>query len=335
MYQSMSSAPARPSYHAAIGKIDYPMTNDYMFRAVLQRSKATLKSLIASLLHLDPDSIRSLEITNPIVLGQSFNEKCFILDISILLNNHAHINLEMQVLNEHNWPERSLSYLCRNFDQLQRGSSYLEAAPAIQIDFLNFTPFPEKEMPEFYATYQMLNIKDHHLYSDKFRLSVVDLTQIELATPEDRDWNIDHWARLFRATTWEDVKMLAKKFTNIDEAAEALYALNADQTIRDQCLAREDYIRHENWVKNQMSELKAANAELTAEKKNWATEKADWAVEKAELTTANEALTTEKAELKTTNAEQATLITEQAALITEQEALIKTLQAKLAALKDS
>ena len=30
----------------------------------------------------------------------------------------------MQVDNEHNWTERSLSYLCRTFDQLYQGQPY-------------------------------------------------------------------------------------------------------------------------------------------------------------------------------------------------------------------
>ena len=40
------------------------------------------------------------------------------LDIRVVLNQNTLINLEMQVINEHNWPERSLSYLYREFDQL-------------------------------------------------------------------------------------------------------------------------------------------------------------------------------------------------------------------------
>lgn len=74
-------------------------------------------------------------------------------------------NLEMQNLNEYNWPERSLSYLCRSFDQLYRGQEYEEALPVIHIGFSDFTLHPEA--PEFYATYKMLNVKNHLLYSDK------------------------------------------------------------------------------------------------------------------------------------------------------------------------
>lgn len=263
MFQNTAITPSVTSFHHATGKIDYNMTNDYMFRAVLQQSEHTQRCLIASLLHLDPASIISIEIMNPIVLGRKFDEKTFILDISILLNNQTHINLEMQVLDKHDWPDRSLSYLCRSFDQLQKGAEYSEIRPVIHIGFLNFAPFP-KEPPEFYASYQMLNIKNHHVYSDKFRLSVVNLTQTEIATAEDRKWHIDHWANLFRATTWEDIKMLAQKYSDIDQTAETLYALNAEDDIRLQCQAREDYDKWQRMTENLIKKQEAIIAEKDA-----------------------------------------------------------------------
>ncbi len=45
--------------------------------------------------------------------------------------------------NEHNWPERSLMYFCRAFDQLYRGQKYEDALPVYHIGFLDFTLFPE------------------------------------------------------------------------------------------------------------------------------------------------------------------------------------------------
>ena len=38
--------------------------------------------------------------------------------------------------------------------------------------------------------------------SDKLSISVVDLTRIDLATEEDLRYEIDKWAKLFKATTW-------------------------------------------------------------------------------------------------------------------------------------
>ncbi len=49
------------------------------------------------------------------------------------------------------------------------------------------------------------------VFNDKFRLSVIDLSQIELATEEDKVWEVDYWACLFKAKTWEELKVLAEK----------------------------------------------------------------------------------------------------------------------------
>lgn len=232
------------SLEEATGPIDYTMTNDYMFRAILQKNQKVLKGLICSLLHLNPPEIQSIVITNPIELGKSIDEKDFILDITVLFNNDTLLNLEMQVTAMLNWSDRSLVYLCRTFDQLYSGEDYARAKPAIHIGFLCFTPF--QDYPEFYATYKLLNVKNHHIYSDKFDLRVVDLTHIELATKEDKQYQIDYWASLFMAKTWEDLKMIAKQNEFMQEATETLYELNADETIRQQCLARQDYYRTQN-----------------------------------------------------------------------------------------
>jgi predicted transposase/invertase (TIGR01784 family) len=251
---------------AATGKIDYSFTNDFMFRAILQKNERVLKALICSLLHLDESQVKSITITNPICLGEVIDTKDFILDINVQLNNNTIINLEMQVKNLHNWDDRSLSYLCRSFDDLHAGKEYSQVKTAIHIGFLDFEPFPEA--PEFYATYKLLNVKNHRVYSDKFILSVVCLTEIELATDEDKEYQIDYWARLFKATTWEEIKMIAKKNAAFQEASETLYALNSDETVRAQCRARDDYYRMQQEQKIEyervLTELDNANSKLDA-----------------------------------------------------------------------
>ena len=246
------------SYPDATGPVPYSLTNDYLFRAVMQKNNHVLLGLICSLLHLTPSTVTSVTITNPIELGKSVSAKDFILDIRIILNHHTLINLEMQVLNQGNWPDRSLSYLCRTFDQLNQGQDYPEVLPVIHIGILDFTLFPEQ--PEFYSTYMFLNIRNHTIYSDKITLSVLNLTQIELATSEDQDYNVDYWARLFKATTWEEIRMLASKNDFLNEAANTMYSLSAEEQIRQQCEAREDFYRQQRYVeqkhKKELEELK-------------------------------------------------------------------------------
>lgn len=248
------------SLEEATGVIQYNMTNDYMFRYILQKNEKVLKGLICSLLHLRPEQIKKVEVTNPINLNEDINGKEFVLDINVMLNDDTQINLEMQVENKHNWIERSLAYLCRSFDQLYRGQKYEEALPVIHIGFLDYTLFPDE--PEFYAQNVLMNKKTHRIYSDKFQLSVVDLTQIEMATEEDKTYQIDYWARLFKAKTWEEIKMLAEKSEYLQEAAQSVYVANADEIVRQKCLAREEAERHERTVKRNMDLLKKENETL-------------------------------------------------------------------------
>lgn len=242
----------------ATGKMKFTLTNDYLFRATWQKNQKALKGLICSIIGLKYEDILSIEIVNPIELGKCIDAKDFVLDIRVLLNNDTIVNLEMQILNLGNWPERSLSYLCRSFDKLNSGDDYMEVKPVIQVCFLDFTLF--KEYPEFFSTYMFINVKNHIVYSDKLKLYVVDLTCMNKATEEDKNRGIYDWARFFKATTWEEIKMLTEHNVFLEEAAETVYQLSAEEKIRMQCEAREDYYRQQRYIQHKLDKLKELEA---------------------------------------------------------------------------
>ena len=221
------------------GQVSYRMINDYLFRAVLQSNNKVLRGLICALLHLAEEEVFSVEITNPIVLGETVKNKEFRLDINVVLNNHTLINLEMQIANRLNWRERSVMYLCRSFDQLNHGQDYAEAKPVIHIGFLDYTLM--EESPEFCASYKLINTKSYQKYSDSLTLYVIDLSHIELATEEDKQYHIHEWAMLFKAATWEEVRMIASKDEYLNEAAQTMFRMSADDLIRKRCRDREEY----------------------------------------------------------------------------------------------
>lgn len=222
----------------ATGELRYRLTNDYFFHVVFQSNPKALTGLCASLLHLEPEEITSVEVLNPIEFGKAVTDKEFILDLKVCLNDNRIINFEIQVEDEGDWPERSLSYLCRTYDQLAKGQAYIDVKPVFHIGFLDFDL--KGFTPEFYATYKLMNVKNHEIYSDKFVLSVVNLNQIDKATEEDRRYGIDHWARLFKATTWEAIKMLAAKNEYIAEASETMLQSYHDACVRTYCEAVEE-----------------------------------------------------------------------------------------------
>jgi len=106
-----------------------------------------------------------------------------------------------------------------------------------------------------------LNEKNHELYSSKFTLSVVNLNQIELATEEDRKYGIDHWARLFKAETWEAIKKMAQENEYISDAAETLLQSNQDLKIRSYCEAVEEARRVRRGLEKLVERTESALAE--------------------------------------------------------------------------
>ena len=87
----------------------------------------------------------------------------------------------------------------------------------------------------------MCNIKNHEIYSDKFILYVLNLTVIGDDTIIKEPLELYQWALLFKATTWEELKMLAENNTYIGNTIVTLHELTEDEKIRQQYEARERY----------------------------------------------------------------------------------------------
>jgi len=75
---------------------------------------------------------------------------------------------------------------------------------------------------------------------------VVDLKQTEQATEEDKAYGIDLWAKLFNATTWEEVEALTQNNEYLQETVSGVRQLTEDEKIRQQCEARESFVFWEN-----------------------------------------------------------------------------------------
>ena len=249
-------------YLKATGPIQYGMMNDYIFRIVFQENKFALKGLLCSLLGLDENQLVSLKITNEVKPGVSISDKEYRMDIVAELNDGTTIDLEMQRENYNNWHYRALSYLCREFDSLDHGDDYNDVSPVYQIGIVNFTPF--EDHPEFCARYQLRNTRDNHLFTDRFNLIVVSLSQIKRATKEDKALGIDQWARLFKSKTWEDIIMVANDNKYMTSAIETAYLSSENKNIIKIARERDDYLRAEAYRKKTIKALKASNRKKDA-----------------------------------------------------------------------
>lgn len=106
-----------------------------------------------------------------------------------------------------------------------------------------------------------------------------------MATEEDKENLLDYWARLFTATSWEELKMIAEKNPSMSEATQTLYELNSDMMTQEMCFAREEYYRRQRTMNRNLellqNEIDEKNEEL-AEKNEELAEKNEELAEKDE-----------------------------------------------------
>ena len=251
--EHFAAIPLPDSIDHLTGPLPFRMTNDVLFHLLFETNPTALRGLICSLLNLEDSDIHSVEVKNPIEFGRTVFSKGFILDLKLLLYNNTSINVEMQVLKSKNWTERSLSYLCRSYDKLNVGEDYFEANTAIHIGILDYDLFPEDEA-RFYTTYHLADDVTHKIYTGKFQLSVLYLNHVDKATEEDIACHLDHWAKFFKATTWEDLRMLAEKSPTLKEATKTVYNTTADICAQTMLEAYEEYERVYRTIKREAEE---------------------------------------------------------------------------------
>jgi predicted transposase/invertase (TIGR01784 family) len=280
----------------------------------LQTETEVLKAIICAFLDISREDIRKITVLNAIKLSEDPAGKEMILDICVEMNDDMIIDLEMQVVNNHDWPERTISYLCRCFDELKKGQGYSMVKGVHHIGFLDYPLF--EDSPEFFSVYRLINERTGQLYTGKFSITVVSLRQINLATEEDRAKKRDLWASFFKAGSWEELIMLAQQDTDIKKAVTAVHKLSQDEEFRMRCWAREDFIRqqidHDAWYDAEIKKREAVIAEN-------ATVIAENAIALAEKDTA-------LAEKDTALAEKDTALADKDARIAELEKQIAALQ---------
>ena len=241
-----------PGLQNATGKIPYLLSNDIIFHCAAQQSEEFLNRLISDFSGIPIEQIKSVKVLNPIDY-RTYTAKEIILDLKVELDDHHIYNFEIQLrlaFNSKWWINRSLLYLCRSYDNLKSGNDYEDILPATQISIVKEDFFPD-EPPEFFAEYMFLNTRTHTPYTSHFKMNVLYLNHIDLATQEDIDKGLVIWAKLFQTDTWEELRRLILEHPDYKEVAETMFYVDADTSARSIAEAHEKYLHDVASIKAQ------------------------------------------------------------------------------------
>jgi predicted transposase/invertase (TIGR01784 family) len=236
---------------AAVTKLEYTFKTDTLFKMLFVKHTDLLKQLVSGLLGIRLESIGEFHITNPEMPPESLGDKFCRLDINMTVNGQR-VDLEIQVRNEGDYPERVLFNWARVYSTaLPAGGDYADLPRTVIISIINFNLF---ECEEYYSEFRALEVARHTPLTDKMGLYFYELNKLpeEVAAGDMRLL----WLMLFKADTEEELaKIEAMEVPAMEQAIEAYHQITADSEFREMERLRE-MARH-----NEASALRHARDE--------------------------------------------------------------------------
>ena len=133
-----------------------------------------------------------------------------------MMVNGQKVDLELQIADQGNYPERSLFYWAREYSTgIDEGQNYALLPRTIVISILGFNQFPDPD--KFYHEFQCLEITTHEALTDKMVLQFYELKKLPPLSSTDN--GKDLWLKLFNAETEEEL-------TKIEEMGGIIYERN-------------------------------------------------------------------------------------------------------------
>ena len=145
-------------------KLEFTFKSDVLFKMLFLEYPHLLKRLIAVLLEIPLESIKQFDITNTEMPPEEIGKKFCRLDINMIVDGKK-INLEIQVEDEGNYPERSLFHFSRIYSSsLPAGDDYSLLPRTIIISIIDFELF---DCEEVHSEFQVLEVKRYTPLTDK------------------------------------------------------------------------------------------------------------------------------------------------------------------------
>jgi len=222
--------PSKSKQQSRGTKLEYTFKSDVLFKMLFREYQHLLKRLIAVLLEIPLGSITDFYITNTEIPPEEIGKKFCRLDINMIVDDKR-VNLEIQVEDEGNYPERALFHFARVYSaSLSAGNDYSELPRTIIISIIDFELF---ECEEVHSEFQVLEVKRHTPLTDKCGLHFFELPKMQDVKAINPNSEKDLWLALFNAETEEELEELTKNGGDVmGEAIKAYRGVTATEEFR-------------------------------------------------------------------------------------------------------
>ena len=226
-----------------LDKDAYDPLNDVLFKFIFgreERKQITVDFLNAVLEGYLPHEIKDLTFIQTEITPDYDQSKLGRLDVACTLDSGEQVDIEVQVVNEHNMKKRTLFYWSRIYaTSLTAGQSYRSLKPAIMINLLGFKLLPQKEPHAMYSVY---NIANGDRLNNDMEIHFLEIPKYAIYQdkPAKQLTRMERWLAYFaNKLTHEEREDLAMSEVSIDKAMKAARIFMADTAERRKYISRE------------------------------------------------------------------------------------------------
>jgi predicted transposase/invertase (TIGR01784 family) len=160
-----------------------------------------LKRLVCEPLGLSFDSIGEFVITNPEMPPETLSDKFCRLDINMTVDGQR-VDLEIQVADEGDYPDRSLYYWARDFSTaLGEGQEYSALPRTVVVSIVDFNLF---DCEAYHSEFMALEVSRHTPLTEKMNLQYFELPKRPQGISAGNNQVL--WLSLFGARTEEELR---------------------------------------------------------------------------------------------------------------------------------
>jgi len=191
-----------------MAKLTFKLTRDTLFKILFVKHEDLLKDLVSQILCIDIGTITDFKIDNPNIEPEALGQKFCRLDIKMKVNGQV-VNLEVQVKDEDDYPERSLYHWARCYSSaLSAGKDYIDLPRTIAINIVDFELFEDTK--DFHSEFRALEVTRHTELTDKMSMHYFELKKLPEVAESDAENKLKLWLSFFNAETDEELSKIEK-----------------------------------------------------------------------------------------------------------------------------
>lgn len=227
-------------------------TNDYFFAKVFgdPKHKFIALSLMNAVFETaGTETLADIEFVDRTMQPNSPDGKLSRLDILGRTADGVKVNVEMQVVNEHNIERRTLYYWAKLYADLARGQGYSELTRTVTINLLAFRALPDEEC---HSVYGLCNWRSGERLLEDMEIHFVELPKWKPSNLKAMK-RLDRWLAYFtQKVSKEEMEEIAMREPAIREA------MQAESLFTQSDIERREYEQREKAIRDYHSAMEAA-----------------------------------------------------------------------------